>query len=953
MEKEQQQDNDQNRTTTTIDRHDKIVPTNPSTVNDTAVTTTTAASTTEASGITTQDGKSDGKVEEEETVEIVVDDDIGISTRASTPQTSLCSPPPSISNMIPVQPQPQLQQEHVIIIDDKNTTSKTIPQLKSTQQQQQPPTATAQPQPPSTIPCVDSSVEVSLSPMLSHSPSRTSPPRAYHNKNPYNTTITTDGSNNAVENPTLLNTKTDAYTNNNVLPNTAVTSTPTSFTNSANTKHSKNNNNIFNWDDNQHDTPTASGVKSCVIGSTTDSSSSRTRKPNTATDVGLPYLLPPNYEGETATTSATNNNKPFHGGLYRNSSFYSTSGFGGAGFSLTSSTRSVKSLGSSIVDTDLEHDPFLNDGNTTAAAVIPQEVISVHETKQQQPLPQQTQPSKDGGEYIPLLQMLATRDNGMMKSLEEVKTLMTLKFREMEISSRKEVDRVVIALQQESSKRSALEARMHSQLLLQAETMVAMEVKLLRLESKVEKREAASRRRYLSSSTGAGGFNFLSSSVMNSGLSGVGVGGAVGATTTNSGESALRLNSGVGGVGIGGGGGTIGGIGSGSTVAALATPTTPTATSILLSPDPRLTLPTISAIYQRPHDTIDEEENDFETMEIQVTSPNPHHNQHNTRTNKGTASNRPPNPTNIAVVSSGVSLASAVTEETHDVGGVVVGADRDDEASARSDDGDVEDEGDGEASTPTQGSRNFTNLESILLNPINAESTNEEGMSTRATRGDHDASSSLATSVTNTTLSSTVVTATTRGGDSINPRSSLLTQDETHLDDGHNHNDEVSNVVDVATSTSPRGPEDVDSMFAISPPPTGQERPRSRSQSPLTVQSGATTSIGPSIASASLGTSILSTAAVAPTRSFRARRDAAARMLGVEGRPLADRVVSFTSNEVFSVPPEISEAGDSITMPDELDNLSDVADAFADRARLWRDEYEARLDAIQKRWVGE
>ena len=255
----------------------------------------------------------------------------------------------------------------------------------------------------------------------------------------------------------------------------------------------------------------------------------------------------------------------------------------------------------------------------------------------------------------------------------------------------------------------------------------------------------------------------------------------------------------------------------------------------------------------------------------------------------------------------------------------------------------------------TQGSRNFTNLESILLNPINSETTQEEGMSTRATRGDPDASSSLATSVTNTTFSSTVVTATTRGGDSVNLRGSLLPNDGTNLDDADHDNDEASNVVDVTASTSPRAQDEVDSLYAVSPAIAGQERPpRSRSQSPLTVQSAATTSVGPqSIASASLGTSILSTAAVAPARSFRGRRDAAARMLGIEGRPLANRVVSFTSNEVFSVPPEISEAGDSITMPDELDNLSDVADTFADRARLWRDEYEARLDAIQKRWNGE
>lgn len=209
-----------------------------------------------------------------------------------------------------------------------------------------------------------------------------------------------------------------------------------------------------------------------------------------------------------------------------------------------------------------------------------------------------------------------------------------------------------------------------------------------------------------------------------------------------------------------------------------------------------------------------------------------------------------------------------------------------------------------------------------------------------------------------------------------------MTQDDNHDnndDDGDDEGggrrgEESSNVVDIATSSSQRiSQEDVDSLFALSPSTAhavravgggGPERtPRSRSQSPLTVQSNVTPSIGPlSIASASVEPrSIISTAAIAPARSFRARRDAAARMLegsmgsvgSGTGRPLANRVVSFTSSEVFSVPPEINEAGDSITVPEELDNLSDVADAFADRARLWRDEYEARLDAIQKRWSGE
>ena len=60
------------------------------------------------------------------------------------------------------------------------------------------------------------------------------------------------------------------------------------------------------------------------------------------------------------------------------------------------------------------------------------------------------------------------------------------------------------------------------------------------------------------------------------------------------------------------------------------------------------------------------------------------------------------------------------------------------------------------------------------------------------------------------------------------------------------------------------------------------------------------------------------------------------------------RVVQFTSN---AAPIVISDgAGDSVTVPDELDNLSDVAEAFARSANQWREEYESRLDAIQKKY---
>jgi hypothetical protein len=384
-----------------------------------------------------------------------------------------------------------------------------------------------------------------------------------------------------------------------------------------------------------------------------------------------------------------------------------------------------------------------------------------------------------------------------------------------------------------------------------------------------------------------------------------------------------------------------------------------------------------------------------------------------------------PNPTNI-IMSSGASLASGVTatsflEDAHGVEDQHVDSgmhprDVEDNNSARSNDGDVEDEGDrgdldiieddGSASSeyrfgvvvifafaysrsklklsalistswnlwmtaPTQGGsrRDYrygdiqpvTNLESILLNPIQSSGNNEHGMSTRAVRGDYDGNSSLATSMTNTTVTSTIVTATTKGNDSTRP---LAHDNGSIIAESINEEVElaIANSTDLATSTTSRE----DYMLGLSPQTGGDEQHRPvlpRNESPLTVQSAATEtrSVGQSVASASvaasIGTSIMSTAAVAPARSFRARRESAARLgsgnLVQDGRHWANRVVSFTSDQVFSVPPEISEAGDSITMPDELDNLSDVADEFANRARLWRDEYEARLDAIQKRWGAE
>lgn len=162
------------------------------------------------------------------------------------------------------------------------------------------------------------------------------------------------------------------------------------------------------------------------------------------------------------------------------------------------------------------------------------------------------------------------------------------------------------------------------------------------------------------------------------------------------------------------------------------------------------------------------------------------------------------------------------------------------------------------------------------------------------------------------------------------------------INDGDHEDDEE--LVNAAVVNSFGKREDLDCMLGLSPPVA-------ESHSPITVQSAANASVEPlSLASASVGTSILSTAAVAPARSLRSRRDIGPPGSFNEHRPLANPVVSFTSSDVFSVPPEILGAGDSITMPDELDNISDIADVFNDRARRWREDYEKRLEAIQKRW---
>ena len=67
---------------------------------------------------------------------------------------------------------------------------------------------------------------------------------------------------------------------------------------------------------------------------------------------------------------------------------------------------------------------------------------------------------------------------------------------------------------------------------------------------------------------------------------------------------------------------------------------------------------------------------------------------------------------------------------------------------------------------------------------------------------------------------------------------------------------------------------------------------------------------------------------------------------GAHARPLANRLVQFTTAPAS----EPTDGADEVTVPEELDNVSDVAETFARSANQWREEYEARLDAIQKRY---
>lgn len=439
----------------------------------------------------------------------------------------------------------------------------------------------------------------------------------------------------------------------------------------------------------------------------------------------------------------------------------------------------------------------------------------------------------------------------LLRAITDLRFHVDYRIGELREFNRLDSERILQAVQQEQQKRTALEARLHSQLLLQSESMVAMELKLLRLEAKINQRDSRRRQRSLE-----------------------------------------RRQPGMG------------------------------------ANAPIDRLPPIAATSSAPNGSDEEEIDSFEEQE-NIPRANRQAPGSTSLSQSGMLRGGGP----IAVVTrSGASVASAVTATSFQ--------DQEDFAHAHDDRSDGIDEDDGSASTPTQGSRNpvtaqrvVSNIPSILLNPLHSGSNDPQ--STRAVRGESDGLSTLQTNAstrTAATMDSTVITSTTRGESVGITRINSRAFDEGLLT-------EEAERESVARSTLRS------SSIDLSADGIGNE---DEEISQATETLGTT-----SVASASLdpGPSILSTAAVAPSRSFASRRANAAYSNANAGP--ANRVVSFTTHVTASQLPhgqEIDGGADSITMPDELDvdNLSDVAEQVAQSSRVWRNEYEARLRALER-----
>lgn len=386
---------------------------------------------------------------------------------------------------------------------------------------------------------------------------------------------------------------------------------------------------------------------------------------------------------------------------------------------------------------------------------------------------------------------------GMMESMT---TRIDKAFQEIMTQQRKDFDRVFQQVQSESQKHTTIESRLHAQLLLQSESMVAMELKLLRLEAKMQQKDQT--------------------------------------------RSRFSLH------------------------------------------------PVIETRHRDDEDCLSLEEED------DVPARTTH------------------------VLSSGASLVSAVTATSGLEDGALLGDDEEqeeEEPNAHIFEAPPVPENDDHSSSTAPSNVLYSRQlsDSILLNPIPnmqpQSGVSITGESTRAIRpAPVDDASSLATSVTTSTLPSTVVTAS-------NPNAAR-------------------------TSSLHRGRSS--EMEVILP----RDAPRSRSQSPLTVPSMATASIVPSIAS-----TVLTTNAIASSREFRARRTVSSLASQSDStRPtlLTNRVVSFVADapQAANDTMDTGSMADTLTLPDEIDNMSDIVDAFASSSNRWREEYEARLEAIQKRF---
>jgi hypothetical protein len=189
-------------------------------------------------------------------------------------------------------------------------------------------------------------------------------------------------------------------------------------------------------------------------------------------------------------------------------------------FRVSSSCMSVKSMGSSIVDTDMEsivskpQIPSSIEGKLVSPPMKNNSHINLEEEEEEN-IPSfltgmdynrhiRNHPDNDNSEDDINDDNLSTNSSGrrgndvngdVLSFLTEFKSQMMSQMEEIRSSHHRDTENLIHLLKNESNRRSVIEGRLHAQMLLQAETIVAMEIKLLRLESKLEEKENEKRRR--------------------------------------------------------------------------------------------------------------------------------------------------------------------------------------------------------------------------------------------------------------------------------------------------------------------------------------------------------------------------------------------------------------------------------------------------------------------------